>query len=571
MELKLPKRLSLPKSQSRSGRSKASRISGGVKFVLFIGDEGAILIHIKGSAVLSRQFIPDSGQDNLQEFRQTLAKDPAAPLLMVVDNMDQSYVQQTLPPVSSLGVGKLIKRRLARDFSANDIKGAVLLGREKGERKDWNFLIVALERSPQLKLWLDFVQHLPNRLTGIYLVAMEADILISQIERGMKLQAEETDVEWKFFVSHNKVGGFRQVVLRNGKFIFTRLGQPVGESTPEVIAGSIEQEMLSTIEYMKRLSYTPQHKLNIYVIASSGIKLAIDPAQFSVTAIHIMTPYEVAQHLGIEGAAQPTDQFGDVVLAAIIGGSKKHVLALSTPQTKLIDKYYRVILYQRMAAVIATFCIFCAAVVIGRDIYRLSEEAGALETEQTSQQQALDDLRRTIKQSNIDVEKGSDLIDMYHQMQADRLSPLPFVRKLAPVINFPVWVKSIEWSLAQETRPGRMPMGMVTPGADPSMPSSVKAGPQMQATLMLEFPQQASDPKIFKVVSKKVLADFRSLFAGYNVRYTSMPEDITESDRMEITANAPRPEELMPKTLDVQLSIRGSLDPDSLTTPPPTP
>lgn len=553
MALKIPK-VKLPMPRNGSAKGKTPKISGGSKFVLFLGDEGAILIHIRANAVLSRQFIPDAGQDNLQEFRLTLAKDPAAPLLLVADNMDQSYVQQTLPPVSPLGVGKLIKRRLDRDFSANDIKGALLLGREKGERKDWNFLIVALEKSPQLKVWLDFVQNLPNRLSGIYLVAMEADILIRQLERGMKLTAEETATEWKFLVSHNKVGGFRQVVLRDGKFIFTRLGQPVGESTPEVIAGSIEQEMLSTIEYMKRLGYTPQHKLNIYVIASSSIKLAIDPKQFSVTAIHILTPYEVAQHMGIEGAAQPTDQFGDVILAAIIGCSRKRVLTLSTPQSKLVDKFYRFINYQRFAAVVATFCIFCVALFIGRDIYRISEEAGALEIEQASQQQALDNLRRTIKQSNIDVEKGSDLIDMYRQLEEERLSPLPFIRKLAPVVNFPVWVKSIEWTIGGESRMGRAPM-LPPPGTD-----QAKSGTQMSATLMLEFPQQAIDPKIFKVVSKKVLSDFRSLFKGYNVRYTSMPEEIIENDRMEITANAPKPEDLAPKSLDVQLSIRGNLE-----------
>ena len=71
----------------------------------------------------------------------------AAPIVLVIDNMDQSYIQQSLPPVSSFSVQKLIKRRLERDFGKNDIKGAISLGRDTGGRKDWNFLMVALERS----------------------------------------------------------------------------------------------------------------------------------------------------------------------------------------------------------------------------------------------------------------------------------------------------------------------------------------------------------------------------------------------------------------------------------------
>ncbi len=223
--------------------------------MFFIGDEGTVLVYIKNNSVQSRQFVPDAGEQYLQEIRQTLAKDPKAPVLLVVDNMDQTYMQQTLPPVSSMSVKKLIKRRLERDFGTNDIKGAIMLGREKAGRKDWNFLMVALEKSPQLSTWIDFVSGLPNRFQGIYLVSTEAEIIVKDLERAMGVPKEGTGSEWKFFVSHDKVGGFRQVVLKNGRIIFTRMAQPVGETTPEVIAGNIEQEMLSTIEYMRRLGF----------------------------------------------------------------------------------------------------------------------------------------------------------------------------------------------------------------------------------------------------------------------------------------------------------------------------
>ncbi|MDE3038847.1 MAG: hypothetical protein KGJ21_10425, partial [Pseudomonadota bacterium] len=314
-------------------RAQLGKVASGSRFVLFIGDEGVILVHLKDNVVLSRQFVPDGSEQNLQELRQSLSVDDKAPVLVVIDNLDQTFVQQTLPPVSQFSVSKLIRRRLERDFGVSDIKGYLLLGREETGRRDWNFMMVSIERSAQIALWLDFVADLPNRFQGVYLVSVEAELIIKKLKQAMGTSGEGGS-EWMFFVSHNKVGGFRQVILHNGRIIFTRMAQPIGESTPEVIAGNIEQEMLSTIEYMRRLSFDAANGLDVYIIASGAIRAAIDSSKFGARTTHILTPYEVAQYLNIEGATQPTDQFGDVVLAAAIGASRLHVLKLSTPQTQ---------------------------------------------------------------------------------------------------------------------------------------------------------------------------------------------------------------------------------------------
>ncbi len=555
MELKIPKkRAAAPAEEQKPVKAKKFKAKSGAKFVLFLGDEGAILIYLKGNIVHSRQFVPDASQENLREFRQTLSKDPLASLILVVDNMDQSYVQQTLPPVSSISVNKLIKRRLERDFGANDIKGAILLGRETSGRKDWNFLMVALEKSPQLSVWLEFIQELPNRFLGIYLLSVEAEMIVKRLEQALGVPKEGTGAEWKFFISHNKVGGFRQVILRNGRIMFTRLAQPVGESNAEVIAGSIEQEMLSTIEYMKRLSYTPQSKLDIYIITSSAIKAALDPTKFSASTFHVFTPYEVGQYLHIEGAAQPTDQFGDVVLAATVGSNRRHVLSLSAPQTRRVDQYYQYVMYQRVAAAMAICGVLIYAGYIGRDILGLMSDSDRLKAEIAIQGKQLEALRREIKNSNIDVEKASDLIDMYRQLQVEKFMPLLLIEKLQPATKSPVWIQSIDWGFGSDIRVNRR--AQAAAGAAEAKPQST----QMTATIGLEFPQEASDPKMFRVVSKKVLADFKQWFQGYNVKYSTMPDQVTETDKIEIKSTATqKPEDFLPKSLNVQLIIRGGL------------
>lgn len=551
MELKIPKRLQKGKLAPSTRRSeRVSDAPKGSKFVLFLGDEGAILIYIRGNTVQSRQFVPDASEHNLNELTQTLSKDMHAPLMLAIDSMDQSFMQQTLPPVSAISVNKLIRRRLERDFAGNDIKGAILLGREKTGRRDWNFLMVALEKSPQLTVWLNFIQELPNRFVGVYLASVESEQVVKNLERAMGVAKAAEDVEWKFFMSHNKVGGFRQVIMRNDRIIFTRLAQPIGDSNAEVVAGGIEQEMLSTIEYMKRLSYTPPSKLNIYIITSANIKAAIDTSKFGANEVYILTPYEVAGHLRIEGAAQPTDQFGDVALAASIGLSKKHVLRLAVPQMRRIDQCYNLIGYQRLGTAAVVCGMICYTGYVGLGAYALSRENVELTRKRDKMQSELNLLRNDIKESKLNVEKASDLIDLYRLIGKEKSSPLPFLRKFEALSRAPVWIKGLEWSISA-TDGRAVKIVPASPGG---------ASTYVNVTVKLEFPQEAKDPKSFRALTKKILADFRQQFSGYEVNYTTSFEDTTDNEKLEIRSG--QTEESAVKSLEAQMTIKGLLHPE---------
>ncbi len=508
--------------QRKSGAGEKTRKGGlsfkpssGNRYVLFIGDEGAILVYMKGSAVQSRQFVPDASMQSLGEFRQTLSKDQDAPILMVLDNMDQTYLQQTLPPVSSLSVSKLVKRRLDREFGSMEIKGALTLGRETTGRKDWNFIMVAVEKNPQLTAWLEFVEALPNHFRGIRLLSVEAENIVKYIDRSAGINNTDKEPKWKFFVSHNKVGGFRQVILRNGRIVFTRLAQPIGESNTEMVAGNIEQEMQSTIEYMKRLSFNAQEGLAIYIVASAGIKSSIDRNKFSAAEMHVFTPYELAQQMGIEGATQPTDQFGDVILAATIGCSRKFVLPLGTTLSKHVDQYRMLISAQRMVTGTLAVGIVGYAAVLGFDMFTMSQDAGDMEDNIRSQQVRVETLKQEINRSDIDIEKANDLLDLYIQLQKEKFSPAPFISRIMPIKQSPVWVKEINWQLTSTiANPGFLA------GADKS---------SEQVELEVEFLDVIKDKKAFKLASKKVLDDLKSWLPGYDVVYKTLPAAFSEN------------------------------------------
>lgn len=540
-----------PDGESRKTARRRGMVfkpSKGAKFVLFIGDEGAILTYVLGKMVQSRQFVPDAGPQSLKELRQTFAKYPEAPLFLIIDSMDQTYMQQTLPPVSALSINKLVKRRLERDFNDTEIKGAIFLGREKKGRKDWNYMMVAVEKSPQIGVWLEFIDELPNYFRGIYLVATESEYLIKYIEHSIDPEEDRQEAGWKFLVSHNKVGGFRQVILRNGKVVFTRLAQPIGESSTEMVAGNIEQEMLSTIEYMKRLSYTPQDGLDIYIIASSGIKEAIDSKKFNNATVRVYTPYELAQLLGIEGATQPTDQFGDVILAAAIGCSKKHILALSTPAAKRINQYFQFLYLQRAVAGTIGLGMLGYIGFLGIGMISMAQDAGDIQDDIQKQQTLIKSLRDEINRSDLDIERANDLLELYMQLLKEETSPIPFIQTLYPMRSAPVWMKEIRWHLGDEdtTQP-------LAP-----FPTGERAN-KMYGVVKLEFLNVTADIKGFKLASNKVLDDARKWFPDYKVDYLGIPQGYTESNSLEIKFNEENGDKSKTAAPEVELYITGKL------------
>ena len=561
-----------PKKEAASA-SIFARIAGkfgfgaGAKYSIILGDEGAILIYSEGKEVKTRNFIASASAENLKEFASILAKNPKAPLTLIVDSMDQNFIQQSLPPISSLGVKKLIQRRLERDLGKDTIKGYVLLEREKSGRKDWNFLMVSIEKSPQFTVWLDFINKIENRLEGIYLLSVEAENIIRELDKAMGLpkkiskKPKKGEVitplsQWKFFVSNNKVGGFRQVVLKDGRIIFTRLGQAVGDVTPEVIAGNIEQEMSSTIEYMKRLSFNPQQGLDIYVVASEEVNAALDLSKTQAKKTYKFTPFEVAEFLKIKGAAQPSDQFGDVVLSAAIATSRKHRLMLSTPQATKANLLYNIVVYERMIAIVALTGILGYGGFEGTGLLNSYSELAELEQVKDIQQKKLDDATLNIKKGGVDVTKINETLGLYKQVMSENKSPLPVMAALRAAIIPPVSVREIAW----ESKDGA---------------NTKSAAPNAQATanneiitLSLHFPELLTTDETFAIVARKVLKDVRAALPDYKAVYVKLPEALKKRNKGGKIGFDGDPIKIEKADLDATLSItKNSSQPSEPTMP----
>jgi len=548
------------KNFSPQNIKKRKFVKSGKRHSLIIGDDGAILIYSDGAEVKTRQFIASPSPENLKEFEAVLAKNVKAPLFVIIDSMDQSFIQQSLPPISSLGVKKLINRRLDRDLGKDTIKGYILLERESSGRRDWNFLMVSLEKSPQLSVWLDFIESANNRLAGIFLLSVESENIIKNLDMAMgrsikkpkKSGAVQGFSKWKIFVSNNKVGGFRQVILKDGRIIFTRLGQAVGDSTAEVVAGHIEQEMTSTVEYMKRLGFNPQQGLDVYVIASADINAQLDVSRMSADNVYKFTPFEVSQLLGVNGAAQINDQFGDVVLSASIAGNSKHRLVLFPQQALRVNNLYNIMVYQRGLAGLAVLVMLGYGGVQGFGAWQAYSSLEDLNQRKISQQNRLDKINDDIKNGGVDVVKINEMSALYDLVIKENNFELPFFMSLRAAIISAVSIKEISF-VTDDTK------------AQPA-PNSAQNN-NGTINLVLRFPEISSTDEAFTSVARKVLKDVRAAFPDYKVIYTKLPDVLNKQneggkidDKVELIKIAP---EQLEATLSISKNdekLKGSPD-----------
>jgi hypothetical protein len=426
---------------------KKNAPGGKTSFVLMVGDEGAILVQMQKKRVVRRMFAQSPEPAHTRAFEDALAAAPRGSVTMIVDMMDQSYVRQTLPPVSSFSVGKIVRRRLDKDFSRDDIKGYIVLDREKTGRRDWNYLMVSLANPPLLQKWIAFAVERPNPFRGMGLAPLESQPFIGAIadtylkNRGKDARA----LEWHILVSHNKVGGFRQVVLRNGKLVFTRMAQPIGESSPEVIAGNIEQEMINTQEYLKRMGLQDPATLSATIFASEDIKQVLEPKNIKAGEVHFFTPYEMATTLSLPDAAQPEDHFGDVVISAFIGSRRKLLLPLNTPYTSKLAKRSFYITCVRAATAAIALGIFGWMGFTGWDWYSTASETEAIVAQQAGLRAQLQAIKTEARKLPSEINTYTDVMTLARALNRRRYDALEFIDIVSHALDGAALVKSYQW------------------------------------------------------------------------------------------------------------------------------
>jgi hypothetical protein len=488
-------------------------------FVLMAGDDGGILTYLEKGAVARRVFAPSTEEQHLKSMMQLLNAHPNVPIYLLSDMIDQSYVRHSLPPVSAFSISKLVKRRLERDFAPEDIKGSLPLGREKEGRKEWNFMLVSLANSTTLQQWLQPVLEAPNQFKGIYLMPVEAQAFIGHLCAAFGDGDGEKSNEWKVLVSHDKVGGFRQVVLQGGNLVFTRLTQLPSDIAPDVLAGNVEQEVQNTIEYLRRMSFEDDAGLDVFIIVAQEVRDLIEVTKLGATRIKTMSPYDASKLLKLDQAALSGDRFSDVVISANFGLRQKPVLKMLTAYAKKLDRLYQV----KFGVTVLGALVVLAA--LGMGIKAMASYWSGYESQDDINAQlniARLSLANTEKQHGM-LDENQEVVVRVSALYAETASmqdtPLDFISKLARLKESKFTIANWSWKLDEE-----------------------ESEPQQHIiTIKAEILGHNADRRELSKQVKNLMADLRASLPLYEVSRSELPEEVEkeEAQGVVLDLNAP--------------------------------
>jgi hypothetical protein len=180
-----------------------SLLNGGHRFILLIGDEGAILLRMVGSTVRDRCFAPSPAPEDRVEMEAMLAEAPRLSLLLLIDVLEQSFVKDTIPPVGLIDEAGVLQRKLRTTFPDARIRGAKYLGRDKrSARKDKEFLFVSVPETRLIAAWLEWARDVRNPVRAISLLPLESLSLATALSQSLHSKAERPD--WVVLVTDRK-------------------------------------------------------------------------------------------------------------------------------------------------------------------------------------------------------------------------------------------------------------------------------------------------------------------------------------------------------------------------------
>jgi hypothetical protein len=305
--------------------------------VISLGDDGAIIGCYSNNSLVKRLFVANHQSTDFADLAKQYAD---ATVYILLDIIDQNYVFSSIPSVGKSSVKKIIKRKFENEFDKNDLNAHMFLGKEVAANKtSLKYLFVSIRNSSPFKEWLDTIAALPNKFGGVYLVPVEAEDFIAKIRKATHGERKIEADEWEVFVSYNRVGGFRQVVLRSGKLIFTRISQSMSLQTPDAVGTSIGQETANTLEYIRRIGFYDQ-KISIYIISSLESANFIDIPGVKEKDIYHYSPFLLSQKLKLEQSAMESDKFGDVLFATNFVYNKNKILRIATPAISKIQNLH---------------------------------------------------------------------------------------------------------------------------------------------------------------------------------------------------------------------------------------
>lgn len=218
---------------------------GVTRFTLLLSPRAAVLMLTNGKEIETSWILPYDSAEFYDTLLNTLKRHPFYPLKIVVDSTQLDVRMETLPPVSPWARKSIIERQRAHYFPKAQLETSLSF-HDKASGK-WHVLHAATPEEAWLQPIFDRLQQINNPIEPLSFFATEwfdfAGHVSVMPQKG-----------WAFVNVLCESFGLRQLVLNNGKLVFTRSHPDcVPSMAKDELATRLAAHIKSTLDYLPRL------------------------------------------------------------------------------------------------------------------------------------------------------------------------------------------------------------------------------------------------------------------------------------------------------------------------------
>ncbi len=214
------------------------------RYTLLLGTRASILMLTSGRDVETIWILPDHSDAWVETLLGALKGHPFYPLKIVVDSAQMDVRVETLPPVNPWARQQIIKRQRAHAFPKAQLEASSSFRDENGA---WRALHAAIPEEVWSQRVFDTLQQVSNPIEPLSFLATEWFDLAGHVN-GVPQKG------WAFINVLGESFGLRQLLLRDGKLMFTRSHTTCVPSLPkDELADRIASHIQSTQDYLPRM------------------------------------------------------------------------------------------------------------------------------------------------------------------------------------------------------------------------------------------------------------------------------------------------------------------------------
>lgn len=499
-------------------------------FVLIVGDDGAMLAThgVRGAAGL---FTPKFDDPATQKIIEVLKRNARAKVALLLDVLEQNYRRESVPKVNYFDRAKVLRRRLELAFPISPLRGTAPLPADKENPRLQNFMFVGAADSEEINKWIALLGQLSNPIGGIAPLPLESAELPTLLAPG-RPQDDKQHAPFITLVTWHRTGGFRQIVVRGGELVFTRMTPSLDpQADGPDLALNLEREFRATLGYLGRLGFGEGHVLQVVTVFPERAREAVGRMKIAGYAPHFLTPAEAARKLGIPGAVANDEQYGDLLHGAWFARKVRPLISLlpaALAQRQQVEEAGTWI-KRASGALYVGAALYAAWLVFTLVLSQM--ELADLEEQVLANRQLVIVEGERLKRFPAALPLVSGTLEIEKQLSARTTTPWALLERVAPALGNDMRLASLVWLVP--------PPPLPTAGA-PAQP--VPPGGKVITPIRLEFSALIVAPDATRESAvqstRDLLARLSAALPDHNVAVTRYPVNILPGQSLTNTAES---------------------------------